>query len=528
MAKRPNFVMFITDQQRADYLGSSGHPVLKTPNIDAIAANGVSFDRFYVASPVCMPNRASLMTGRMPSSHGVRSNGIPLSRRNVTFVDVLRDAGYETALVGKSHLQNFTEHDPVLTLPETRPGYHQPTREIAEGIRHDFTDPFYYQERPSFWAKPDASMTMPFHGYDHVELVRGHGDIVGGDYTTWLLEREPNAANLVGPANQLPHDYVCPQAIRTAVPEELYSTKYIAERAAAWLEERAGQEQPFFLMVSFPDPHHPFNPPGHYWDLYNPDDMETPEAFRRNDWTPPEHVGAVHDEREAGQAKLNAMGTIGCSAQEAREARALTCGMISMIDDAVGEVMGAVTPIAEREETVVIFNSDHGDHLGDHRLLLKGAEHYEQVTRVPFIWSDPSGPSGTRVDALAQTIDLPTTILERASVEPCVGMQGIDLLPVMEGGPGHDNILIQYDHQVTSAGVGPHPRVHTIRDARWRLTLFQGLDWGELYDLDTDPHEFHNLWDDPSAAEAKTTMLEQLARAEIAAVDNVPLPTGRA
>ena len=108
MAK-PNFLLFITDQHRVDYLGCYGHPVLKTPNIDSIAARGTRFARFYVATPVCMPNRATLMTGRMPSVHGVRSNGSPLSLESNTFVDALRAAGYATALVGKSHLQNFSD-----------------------------------------------------------------------------------------------------------------------------------------------------------------------------------------------------------------------------------------------------------------------------------------------------------------------------------------------------------------------------------------------------------------------------------
>ena len=117
-ADRPNFILFITDQHRADYLGCYGHPVLRTPNIDKLAECGVAFDRFYVASPVCMPNRSSLMTGRMPSVHGARSNGIPLSRAAVTFVDQLRATGYRTALIGKSHLQNFSGADPVLPRPE--------------------------------------------------------------------------------------------------------------------------------------------------------------------------------------------------------------------------------------------------------------------------------------------------------------------------------------------------------------------------------------------------------------------------
>ena len=103
---RPSFILFITDQHRADFLGCYGHPIVRTPHINSMATRGTAFDRFYVASPVCMPNRSSLMTGRMPSVHGVRCNGIPLSMNAVTFVDLLRNAGYRTALVGKSHLQN--------------------------------------------------------------------------------------------------------------------------------------------------------------------------------------------------------------------------------------------------------------------------------------------------------------------------------------------------------------------------------------------------------------------------------------
>src|SRR5215207_974621 len=120
MIERPNFLFFITDQLRADHLGCYGNGTIRTPAVDSLAARGVSFDRFYVASPVCQPNRATLMTGRMPSLHDVRSNGIPLSMEAVTFVDLLRDAGYRTALIGKSHLQNFTDWDPLIKRPPPR------------------------------------------------------------------------------------------------------------------------------------------------------------------------------------------------------------------------------------------------------------------------------------------------------------------------------------------------------------------------------------------------------------------------
>ena len=145
---KPNILLFITDQHRFDYLGCCGHPVLKTPHIDSIAARGTLFERFYVATPVCMPNRATLMTGRMPSVHGVRSNGSPLSLRANTFVDVLRAAGYATALVGKSHLQNFGPFPPVLKRPPPRLGDQVLDAGFAEAGKPAADDGPYDQEHP--------------------------------------------------------------------------------------------------------------------------------------------------------------------------------------------------------------------------------------------------------------------------------------------------------------------------------------------------------------------------------------------
>ena len=118
MGRQPNFLFFITDQQRADWLGCYGHPVLKTPHIDGLAARGARFEDFHTAMPVCMPNRASLLTGRYPSVHGLRHNGCVLSERASTFVEVLAAGGYRTATIGKSHLQPFTS-----TSPGGQPGH---------------------------------------------------------------------------------------------------------------------------------------------------------------------------------------------------------------------------------------------------------------------------------------------------------------------------------------------------------------------------------------------------------------------
>ena len=513
MPKRPNFILFITDQQRADYLGCTGHPLLRTPNIDAIAEAGTIWNRFYVASPVCMPNRASLMTCRVPASHGVRSNGIPLDKRNVTFVELLRDAGYKTALIGKSHLQAFSGKPPSLARPETRDGYYRAAGELAEAVRHDLAT--YDSEDPT---QKKYETPAPFYGFDHVELVTRHGDRCLGNYREWLSDRVADPDRLLGSDNQLPHDYICPQAVRTSLPEELYPTTYIAERALAWLEANSG-EKPFFLMVSFPDPHHPFNPPGRYWDLYDPADMPTPKSFEQNDWTPPPHVQAILDDRKAGRANLKAMGAIGTCAQEAREARALTCGMISMIDDAIGRMRSA----DGARDAVTIFTSDHGDHLGDHGMLFKGPAAYEELTRVPYIWSDPDETGGNTTDAIGQTHDIGTTILDRAKIEPAIGMQGLSLIS-----EERSYAFIQYDHQNINAGLGMPPRVHTVRTRDWRLSMFEGVEWGELYNLRNDPDELRNLWDSPDHSQQRSELVETLARLEINHVDRVPFPTAYA
>lgn len=524
MKKRPNFILFITDQHRADYLGCYGHPILQTPNIDAMAARGTRFEKFYVASPVCMPNRASLMTCRMPSSHGVRMNGVPLATRNVTFVELLKDAGYKTALIGKSHLQTFTGVPPTTRIPPKREGFHRANGPLTEAVRHDLTTPIYKVEEPDFWSGPMPSVPTPFYGFDHVELVTGHGDHIGGDYTKWLLDREPNAEQMIGSENQLPHDFSCPQAVRTALPPELYSTTYIAERAAAYLEDHRDDDDPFFLMVSWPDPHHPFNPPGKFWDMYNPEDFPVPEAFTRNDWSPPPHVAGVHAMRAAGRSNLTGMNAVGCSAREAQEAQALTCGMISMIDDAVGHVQKSLSKSGRAGETIEVFTTDHGDHLGDHRMLFKGAEQYEQITRVPFIWADPQSEQPLVSKEIGQTHDIGTTILERAQIEKAWGMQGNDLF----GDRPRSSALIQYAHQKDMDQIGVPPNVHTLRSGSFRLSVFEDMEWGELYDLETDPGEFDNLWTNPEHSADKASLMEQLVRAEIAHVDRTPMPTGRA
>ena len=275
--RRPNFVLFITDQQRADHLGCNGNPTLRTPHLDALASRGVRFTRFHVATPICQPNRAALVTGQMPSVNGVRQNGIPLGLDSLTFAEVLRESGYRTGYIGKAHFQNVTD---IPAPPRALGGVGEaPPAETTLARRHQREGPDYGWEVRRRWAEqPDLSLPTPYYGFEHVRLCIGHGDLVDGHYTAWLRERHPDPASLRGPANALPSKVTAPQCWRTALPEALYPTTYVKEQACEFLAMQDA-ETPFVLVVSFPDPHHPFTPPGRYWSLYDPDEVELPSSF---------------------------------------------------------------------------------------------------------------------------------------------------------------------------------------------------------------------------------------------------------
>ncbi len=527
MTERPSYILFITDQQRYDHLGCNGHPVLRTPNIDEIAAQGVTYDRFYVASPVCTPNRASLMTCCMPSSHGVRSLGIPLSHDNVTFVELMRAAGYDTALIGKSHLQNVTDWDVQIDPPEYREGFHAPPKDLTVSVRTDLGGEEYQYERQSFYQQDNPQVSLPFYGFDHYVSVLRHGFNTGGDHELHIKKTSPELLKLRSRDIQHPHNYTCPQAIRTKIPEESYSTSFIAERTCEYIESRQNNPKPFFLMVSFPDPHHPFTPPGKYWDMYNPEDMPVPEAYTVNDWDPPEYVRIAEQARAKDKSLGQNMGySVAVSKKEALEARALTCGMITMIDDMIGRIRATTKDVGLADHTVQIFTSDHGDHMGDHKLLFKGAEQYDTLTHVPFIWADPMGKNGKRTNELAQTHDIGSTILEHAKIESAVGMQG--QIMSVAGGKGRVAAHIQYETQRTQEAFGPRPRVHTVIKDKWRLSMYIGKCENELFDLENDPGEMENLWNCEVHATVKADLMETLAEMEIAAVSRAPLPTAQA
>ncbi len=532
MGKRPNFLLFITDQHRADHLGCYGNDIVRTPNIDGLAARGTRFDKFYVSCPICMPNRATLMTGRVPSLHGVRQNGIPLSLQTVTFPELLRDAGYRTALVGKSHLQSISAVPLEHGIPTPNPDKRLPPEAAREARRNVWGDGRYDQELPATWRGEEGfEPALPFYGFDEVALAIGHGDRISGHYERWLRARHKDADNLRGPDNALPagRDIWAPQAWRTRVPEELYPTSFIADETIAFLERRAkvGDDAPFFIQCSFPDPHHPFTPPGKYFDMYDPADVPAPDAFHHPADRLPPHVAALHAARDSGRASKKGQTVFACTEREARGAIALNYGSIAMIDDAIGRVLATLDRLGMSDDTVVVFTTDHGDFMGDHQLLLKGALHYRGLVRVPCIWSDPSAPDRpATADGLAGTIDLASSFLDRAGINPFNGMQGKPLAALATGDARHESLVIEEDQRRSYMGFPANFRARTLVHGDWRLTVYSCAGWGELYNLRNDPLEFENLWDRPDHAAMRAALMEMLTRRMIALADSSPLATG--
>ena len=514
---RPNFLLFITDQHRADWLGCTGHPVVRTPNIDAIAADGTLFEDFHVALPVCMPNRASLMTGRMPSVHGLRHNGCLLSPRANTFVDVLAAGGYATASIGKSHLQPFTDSPPLRrgdTVERLIPEAWK-----AESVKYTMEEP------ASFSGAAVSPFEVPYYGFQHVDMVTSHGDQCGGQYGQWFRETVPDWKALHDPANELAHDYNCPQAYRTPVPEDKYPTAWVADKAIEYLEKRAGQADPFFAFISFPDPHHPFNPPGKYWDMYAPDEftVDLPYDAHENPIPPMEHASAMWN---AGKMPPIPQMPFRADDQHVLEAKALTAGMITMIDDHIGRVVQALKDTGQYENTVIIFTSDHGDYLGDFNLMLKGPVQLPAITRVPLIWSDPDTRAGVRTDAMASTIDISASILDRAGLAPYNGIQGWSFLGALDGVQNHrDDVLIEHNDGGPRMGFQAAARVRTLRSIKWRFSVFAGEDWGELYDLEVDPSETKNLWSHPAYAGDKAALSLRLIDHLTFQMDESPIAT---
>ena len=507
---RPNIVVFMTDQHRADHVGFGGNSVVHTPILDALADRATVFERCYVANPMCTPNRASIITGRYPSAHGARENGIPLDDRSNTAVRMLRRSGYATSLVGKSHLQ------PYIRTQTPRPGAVVPREDEWDRWEDLFRHTTEYIELPA-----------DYYGFDSVDLVIGHGDRCTGHYWHWLIERGVDPDAILGPEVALQRFDDWWQIYQPACPEELYPTSFVREQAVRRVAELAQGERPFMLQCSFPDPHAPFTPPGRYYDLHDPTDMEIPTTFGD---THPD--GAPHYRRALERRGTEDTTVWGFSPTERqlREALARQYGAIAMVDDAIGAVLHALEVAGVAGNTIVVFTSDHGDMFGDHSMMLKGAMHYDGCTRVPFCVAGP-GIYPKRDNGLVSSVDIAPTLLQLAGIEPYSGTQGRSLKPRLaaraaESGGGRDFVLVEEDSSENLLHTGQPVRLRTVITEDARLTVYGGTEFGELFDRTVDLLELDNRFYDPGWSALRAEMMTVLVDAMMEVADDEPRPLG--
>ncbi|MFX0103794.1 MAG: sulfatase [Candidatus Hodarchaeota archaeon] len=488
MDQKMNVLFIITDQQRADHLGCAGNSVIKTPNIDALASDGLRFTNFYCSNPMCMPNRATIFTGQYPSLHGVRSNGINLNPGIRTFTQTMQDAGYHTASIGKIHLNFYT------------PGYSRKFKS-AETLLDWLYKP--KEKRPS--------IPVPYFGLDEVEMTVGHGDAVGGHYLDWLEERFPRVIDDIKKRSPRFFEKV---HFDTTLPAEHYQTTFVTERTIAFLERfHAGDygEKPFFMHCSFPDPHHPVCPPSPYREMYRPEDIKLPPSFSES-LEEHELIGPYLKDPVLSNLVLHKS-----TEEETRKFLAYTYGAISMIDNGIGQILKSLDKLGLSDNTMVIFTSDHGDLGGQFKLLLKGPAHYRGLLKVPMIWKVPGlTKPGAITHSLGSSVDIPLTILKHLEIKNKLlppEMQGIDLNLVLEDPTCkvRDHVIIEEDEELPRFHIDVKIRLRTMITETHRITVYENFpNFGDIFDYKSDPLEINNLWNDENSREIKFNLVNKI------------------
>lgn len=415
--ERPNLLLIMTDQQRGDALGLAGHPVLQTPYLDNLGASGLYFPHAYAAHPQCIPARRTLMTGLSARSHGVFTN-FDTDLPHTTLPQLLTQAGYHTHLCGKLHLF--------------------PQRKLYGFMSADWAD------------APHERMA--------------------GDYQAWLRtqgfhETEPGMAH---GANQ--NGWV---ARPFHLDERYHFTNWVTERALSFLDRR-DPTTPFFLKVSYHQPHQPCTPPQVYWDRYINADLPEPVI---GDW--------VQREEYRPGLPIPSWKTVLTPAQM-RQFRAGYFGTINHIDDQVGRILRRIPP-----NTVVLFLSDHGEMLGDHQYIRK-TRGFEASARVPFLLNFPASMGLPREQVREEVVELKDvmpTFLDLAGVPIPEEVDGESLLPrLRDNAPWREWV-----HGEACNCGGEATGMQFLSNGKRKYIWEPGLGREYFFNLETDPQECHNL-----------------------------------
>lgn len=495
MAKRPNFLFFCTDQHQANDLGALGNSFVQTPNLDRLINEGVAMRNAITNYPSCVPARCSMFSGRYGSAMGMREfaqrrpeSGMSLDTNTVA--RELQQAGYHTCGIGKFHVnacEVWGKEDDVTTEEYAKRGKHLPEN---------------------------------YFGFEHLRLSARHREIMNWAHASDVAKHAPDVFGMAGPDNALAEPSGAWQSWKSAVPEEWYSTTWIADQAIDFLKGVRDPERPFFMWCSFPDPHHPMSPPKPWCDMYDPANVPLPHR-REGELAdmPPWCSTHMPSDRPdvTGVSALGKEGTYVHSEAFMREVRALTYGMISLVDKHCGRVIDALRESGELENTVICFTCDHGDYMGDHWLVGKGPMHYDSILRVPHFWWAPPGMiDGGRVsDALVTHTDMMPTVLEFAGIEIPWDVQGHSLRGILKGEQTDVRDAVLVEHAYSGDYM---PRTARAKD--FRLTRWFGRDGkvqpvGELFDLREDPYELRNVFDDPAYASKRVEMTERLLELQV-------------
>ncbi|MBD3197322.1 MAG: sulfatase-like hydrolase/transferase [Candidatus Lokiarchaeota archaeon] len=502
MSKKMNVLFIISDAHRADHLSCYGNTQLKTPNIDRLASEGIRFTNYFCTNPICMPNRATLLTGKYPNVHGVRSNGMKLNEELPTFTNTLKKRGWHTAAIGKIHHQYWMA---------------------------PFKRKYTSAENLITWAYPDSgndpvkeNFPIPYYGYDEVELIVGNGSICSGHYLEWLEEKSKTIANKV--KERIPNYDNLFSLFCDPIPKEFYSSTYVKERTNAFLERySSGQygDKPFYLQCSFPDPHYPVAPPEEFRKIYPPDKIQLPSSFDDiENLYEHEYLGEHLKKPPFKKAFLRE-----ANEDETRKFIALTYASVAYMDHCIGEILANLESLELSENTIVIYTSDHGDLMGDHGLLFKGPCPFNGVLQLPFIWKVPGITTpGSISDSLISSIDYPETILNLLGIKKRhqpPDMQGYDFQKILKNPEAEirDVCYVENDEEIGTL----KSRLRHLITKNYKLTIYQNNPlFGDLYDRKNDPEELNNLWEDANYKEIRFELIDKLLHESLNALGETP------
>jgi arylsulfatase len=464
VTRRPNILWVCTEHQRFDTIQSLGNEHIRTPNLDRLVGEGTAFTHAFCQNPVCTPSRSSFLTGRYPVTTGCRQNGQNLPADEALITRELSGLGYDCGLAGKLH------------VGASQKGWEQ---------RID-------------------------DGYRVFEWSHGATAAHGGDWVRWL-EAEGLHFDDLYQKSDIPFS-------RRVSDRRCHQTTWCFDRALAFLQ--MPREGPWLATVNPFAAHDPFDYLPEFLDGYDPATLPPPL------WRPgelddkPSFQRASYDRRGGGYESKTDL--------QLRQMRAAYYATIEHIDAELGRLIDWLDTTGQRQDTLILFTSDHGDMGGDHGLFQKGPYFYDQAVRVPLILSWPGViPAGYRCDALVELVDIVPTLHELLGTDIPERVQGRSLVPLLSGAPlpRRDGVYSEYYNSNPAA---TSPQQEPVYATMWRtrdhkIVVYHGEPFGELYDLRADPEEFDNLWDDPAQADLRFAMVRACFDASVFAMD--PLPT---